>query len=51
MNDFDESILPFLICPRTGKKLLYDKKKKILHTSDRKYTYKIKKGVPLLVVD
>jgi len=51
MNDFDESILPFLICPKTGQDLLYDKKKKILHTADRKNIYKIKKGVPLLVAD
>ena len=51
MNDFDESILPFLICPKTGKDLFYDKTKKILYTADRKNIYKIKKGVPLLVVD
>ena len=28
MNDFDETIVPFLICPKTGKDLFYDKKKK-----------------------
>ena len=51
MNDFDETIVPFLICPKTGMDLFFDKKKKILHTDDRKNIYKIKKGVPLLVVD
>tara|TARA_B100000035_G_scaffold244461_1_gene213010 strand:+ start:8510 stop:8665 length:156 start_codon:yes stop_codon:yes gene_type:complete len=51
MNDFDESILPFIICPKTGKDLFYDKNKNILHTADRKNIYKIKKGVPLLVAD
>ena len=51
MNDFDESIVPLLVCPKTGKKLLYDKKKKILYTADMKNTYKIKKGIPILVVD
>ena len=51
MNNFDETIVPFLIFPKTGKDLFFDKKKKILHTDDRKNIYKIKKGVPLLVVD
>ena len=51
MNDFDETIVPFLICPKTGEDLFYDKKKKVLHTDDKKNIYKIKKGVPLLVVD
>jgi len=51
MNDFDETIVPYLVCPKTGKSLLYDKKKQILHTDDKKNIYKIKKGVPLLVVD
>ena len=45
MNDFDETIVPLLICPKTGKNLFYDKKK-ILHTDDRKNIYKIKKGYP-----
>ena len=51
MNEFDETVVPFLICPKTGKSLFYDKKKKILHTNDKKNVYKIKNGVPLLVVD
>ena len=28
MSDFNEKILKFLICPKTGSKLFYDKKKK-----------------------
>ena len=51
MNHFDETIVPLLVCPKTGKELLYDKKKKILHTADRKNIYKIKKGIPMLMVD
>ena len=35
MSNFDEKILDFLICPKTGSKLFYDEKK-ILHTKDRK---------------
>ena len=33
MSSFDEKVLDFLICPKTGSALLYDKKKKILHTN------------------
>tara|TARA_B100000963_G_scaffold241913_1_gene211670 strand:+ start:2266 stop:2421 length:156 start_codon:yes stop_codon:yes gene_type:complete len=51
MNDFDESIIPFLMCPKTGKSLFYDKKRKVLHTDDKKNIYQIKEGVPLLIVD
>ena len=51
MRDFDESMIPFLVCPKTGQSLFYDEKKNILHTSDRKNIYKIKKGIPLLVSD
>ena len=51
MQDFNEDILKFLICPRTGGKLLYDKKENILHTSDKKNIYKIKNGVPILTID
>ena len=41
MQDFNEDILKFLICPKTGGELLYDKKKNILYTSDKKNIYKI----------
>jgi len=51
MQKFNEDILKILICPRTGEELLYDKKKKILHTSDKKNIYKIKNGVPILIID
>ena len=44
MNDFDETIVPFLICPKTGKDLFYDKKKKVLHTDDKKIFTKLKKA-------
>ena len=50
MSSFDEKVLDFLICPKTGSTLLYDKKKKILHTKDNKYTYQVKNGVINLFV-
>ena len=49
MSSFDEKVLDFLICPKTGSTLLYDKKK-ILHTKDNKYTYQVKNGVINLFV-
>jgi uncharacterized protein YbaR (Trm112 family) len=45
MSDFDEKILDLLICPKTGSKLFYDDKKKILHTKDRKNIYQIKNNI------
>ena len=42
MNHFDETIVPLLVCPKTGKELLYDKKK-ILHTLIEKTSTKLKK--------
>ena len=51
MQDFNEDILKFLICPKTGGELLYDKKKNILYTSDKKNIYKIENGVPILTID
>ena len=45
MSDFNEKILNFLICPKTGSKLLYDKKKKVLYTKDRKNNYQIKNNI------
>ena len=45
MSDFNEKILNFLICPKTGSKLFYDKKKKVLYTKDRKNNYQIKNNI------
>ena len=45
MHDFDEKILDFLICPRTGSSLLYNKEKKILYTQDGKNIYQIKNNI------
>jgi|TARA_B100000073_G_C23371124_1_gene426998 uncharacterized protein YbaR (Trm112 family) len=50
MEKFDQSILEFLICPKTGKSLIYDKNKNILHTKDLKNKYKIKDGIPILKI-
>ena len=43
MNDFDETIVPFLICPKTGKDLFYDKKKKFSILMIEKIFTKLKK--------
>ncbi len=51
MSNFDEKILDFLICPKTGSKLFYDEKKKILHTKDRKNIYNIKNNILNLYID
>jgi len=44
MNDFDETIVPFLICPKTGKDLFYDKKKKFFILMTKKIFTKLKKA-------
>ena len=41
MENFDKKILKILICPKTGKSLFYDKKKRTLHTKDFNNTYNI----------
>ena len=51
MSEFNERILEFLICPKTGNELFYDKKKKILHTADKKNAYEILNGTPILTID
>ena len=45
MEDFDEKILKILICPKTGKSLLYDKKKEMLHTKDLNNSYDINDNI------
>lgn len=52
MNDiFDESILDYIQCPKTGDKLFYDKKTNTLFTLNKKHCYKIDNGIPLLLTD
>ena len=50
MTRFNEKLLEFLICPKSGKKLIYDKKKNILCTKDKKNIYEIKDGIPILII-
>ena len=45
MKGFDEKILKILICPKTGKTLSYDEKKRTLHTKDLKNIYKISDNI------
>ena len=48
--NFNIKLLDFLQCPQSGQKLLFEKKKNILTTTDKKYSYKIADGIPLLSV-
>ena len=50
-KNFDESILNFLKCPETGKKLFFDRKNNTLVTQDNKKVYKIEEGIPILLVN
>lgn len=50
-NDFDQKWLDLLVCPKTGQKLTYDKKKQLLLTKDKKISYVISDGIPRLIHD
>ena len=50
-NDFDRKWLDLLVCPKTGQKLTYDSKKKLLLTIDKKISYTITDGIPKLIDD
>ena len=50
-NNFNPEFLEFLICPKSGGKLEYNKKKNILVTKDGKHSYEIENGIPKLVLD
>ena len=50
-NTFNPNFLEFLICPKSGGKLEYNKKKNILVTKDGKHSYEIENGIPKLVLD
>ena len=50
-NDFDRKWLDLLVCPKTGQELIYDSKKKLLLTKDKKISYAIKEGIPRLIDD
>ena len=49
-TNFNIKLLDFLECPQSGQRLLFEKKKNILKTIDRQYSYKIIEGIPLLSV-
>ena len=50
-NDFDRKWLDLLVCPKTGQELIYDSKKKLLLTKDKKISYPITDGIPRLIDD
>ena len=51
MSEFNLRVLEFLICPKTGNELFYDKKRKVLHTADPKNVYEILNGTPILTTE
>ena len=51
MKFFDDKILKILICPKTGKPLSYDKRKKAFYTKDKKNIYKIIDNIPNLKIE
>ena len=50
-NDFNMKWLDLLVCPKTGQELIYDSKKKLLLTKDKKISYAITNGIPRLIDD
>ena len=51
MKRFDPKLLDLIVCPKTGKKLVYKKNKNVLSTIDNKNVYKVIDGVPILKTD
>ena len=49
-NNFDESLLSIIVCPKTKDKLIFDKKKNELVSKKAKLAYPIKNGIPILIV-
>ncbi len=50
MEKFDKNLLKMIVCPETGRDLIFDEKKNILRTVDGKNIYKVKNGIPILIV-
>ena len=48
--NFNTKLLDFLECPKSGQKLLFEKKKNILTTIDKQYLYRITDGIPILSI-
>ncbi|MAY90298.1 MAG: hypothetical protein CMN00_03820 [Rickettsiales bacterium] len=51
MNEFNTKLLDLIVCPKTGSELTYDKKRNILVSKNKKYTYQIKDGLPILLIN
>ena len=47
-QNFDE-LLKILICPKTGSKLLFDKKQNELISKEAKLAYPIRDNIPILL--
>lgn len=51
MSKFNTKLLDLIVCPKTGSELTYDKKRNILVSKNKKYTYPIKDGLPILLIN
>lgn len=47
--ELDTRLLQLLVCPVTGGKLVYDKKKQNLVSKAAKLAYPVQNGIPLLL--
>lgn len=44
-------LLDILVCPKSKKPLIYDKKNQELICEESKLAYKIKDGIPIMLID
>ena len=50
-SKIDPKMLSVLICPKTGGPLIYDADKQELISKKAKLAYRIREGVPIMLVD
>ena len=47
----DDFLLDLLVCPKSGGKLVYDKKANELICKQSKLAYPIKDGIPIMLIE
>ena len=50
-KEISPKLLEILVCPLSKKPLIYDKQKQELVCKESKLAYKIKDGIPIMLVD
>ncbi len=50
-KEISPKLLEILVCPKSKKPLVYDKKNQELICKDSKLAYKIKDGIPIMLID